>query len=404
MCKLKRVLLVTGILSWLPIAVADAQPPWQQGRRGGPPSQGMMQHLPIMAALDQDKDGTISDDEIKNSADALRTLDKNDDHALTAEELRPKLAGTRSGQGNRRGDGYQGRRGSQRGSRPMMQRGRGGPSRAMAFGMRHSRGFAGRGYAMGHSRRGFGPPAGPHWYGGKNRGPQARGPQARGPQARGPQARGPQARGPQARGPQARGPQARGPQARGLERKEGKRDSDRVKTERAKTEQAKPEQAKPEQAKTERAKPDQPRPDRPDASRRPGGGPPSADMRGGFRGGPPMGQDGPPVAAIIDRIFDTHDANNDGKLSKDEAPDSMWDRIGLADGDDDAQISREELTSRVKKLGDSRRGFGAGPPDGFRGNRGGRGPRDGAGPPPRDQSKNTDKKPEPKSDKKTSDQ
>ncbi len=57
------------------------------GPPGGPPD--MMQVLPIMVALDADRDGILSKDEINNAVAALKGLDKNEDGKLTLEELRP---------------------------------------------------------------------------------------------------------------------------------------------------------------------------------------------------------------------------------------------------------------------------------------------------------------------------
>ncbi len=54
-------------------------------REGGPRRGGS----PVVAALDADKDGEISAPEIANAKVALLTLDKNNDGALTAEELHP---------------------------------------------------------------------------------------------------------------------------------------------------------------------------------------------------------------------------------------------------------------------------------------------------------------------------
>ncbi|GAB4314615.1 MAG: hypothetical protein Kow0059_06490 [Candidatus Sumerlaeia bacterium] len=42
---------------------------------------------PVVAALDADRDGTLSAAELENAPAALRTLDKNDDGRLTREEL-----------------------------------------------------------------------------------------------------------------------------------------------------------------------------------------------------------------------------------------------------------------------------------------------------------------------------
>jgi Ca2+-binding EF-hand superfamily protein len=52
------------------------------GRPGFPPN-------PLVGALDTDKDGKISAEELKNAVAALKKLDKNNDGELTAEELRP---------------------------------------------------------------------------------------------------------------------------------------------------------------------------------------------------------------------------------------------------------------------------------------------------------------------------
>jgi Ca2+-binding EF-hand superfamily protein len=47
---------------------------------------------PVLAALDANHDGEISDSEIRNSAAALKTLDKNGDGSLTPDELIPDKA------------------------------------------------------------------------------------------------------------------------------------------------------------------------------------------------------------------------------------------------------------------------------------------------------------------------
>ena len=74
----------------------------------------MMTFLPVLAALDADKDRKISSKEIDNAA-ALRTLDKNGDGNLTEDEVRPSFGG-RGGPGGRGGrEGAQGRGGERRG-------------------------------------------------------------------------------------------------------------------------------------------------------------------------------------------------------------------------------------------------------------------------------------------------
>ena len=67
-------------------AIVSAQP--------GPPRQS-----PIIAAVDTDRDGTVSASELSGAARALATLDKNHDGQLTADEFRPQFGGERRGGG-----------------------------------------------------------------------------------------------------------------------------------------------------------------------------------------------------------------------------------------------------------------------------------------------------------------
>ena len=53
---------------------------------GGPPAQPA---VPLMAALDADGDGAVSEAEIASAAQALRTLDADGDGGLATGELRP---------------------------------------------------------------------------------------------------------------------------------------------------------------------------------------------------------------------------------------------------------------------------------------------------------------------------
>jgi len=102
----------------------------EQGRggQGGPGGQSrggrpnMMTFLPVLIALDADKNGEISSKEMANAAAALKTLDKNGDGKLTEEEVRPERPpGGRGGPG-----GGGGRGGDMRGGQGGEQQGRGG--------------------------------------------------------------------------------------------------------------------------------------------------------------------------------------------------------------------------------------------------------------------------------------
>jgi hypothetical protein len=74
-----------------------------RGRRpefGGQAGQGsFMRTLPIIIALDVDRNEEISAEEIKGAVTALRKIDKNKDGKLTADELRPSFVGNRRGRG-----------------------------------------------------------------------------------------------------------------------------------------------------------------------------------------------------------------------------------------------------------------------------------------------------------------
>lgn len=95
----------------------------EQGR-GGPGGQSrggrpnVMTFLPVLIALDTDKNGEISGKEMENAAAALKTLDKNGDGKLTEDEVRPERP-----PGGRGGPGGGGRGGDMRGGQ---QQGRGG--------------------------------------------------------------------------------------------------------------------------------------------------------------------------------------------------------------------------------------------------------------------------------------
>lgn len=52
----------------------------------------MLRRLPLMVALDTNRDGTISASEIDEASRSLKNLDRNGDGTLSAEELRPEFA------------------------------------------------------------------------------------------------------------------------------------------------------------------------------------------------------------------------------------------------------------------------------------------------------------------------
>lgn len=71
-------------------------PPREHAEHGGPQAMEpgrMMRMMPIFAALDSDRDGTISSNEIEHASAALKKLDKNNDGKLDQNELRPDFAG-----------------------------------------------------------------------------------------------------------------------------------------------------------------------------------------------------------------------------------------------------------------------------------------------------------------------
>ncbi len=61
-----------------------------------------------------------------------------------------------------------------------------------------------------------------------------------------------------------------------------------------------------------------------------------------------------------EQIFTSLDANKDGKLTKDELPDPLRERVGLADADGDGGISKQELENILKLFSGARGGRGPG--------------------------------------------
>ena len=74
-------------------AEEPAAPSQGTGTGGGGPQEPM----PLVAALDADQDGTVSETEIESAAQSLRTLDTDGDGRVSASELRPASSSDSSG-------------------------------------------------------------------------------------------------------------------------------------------------------------------------------------------------------------------------------------------------------------------------------------------------------------------
>ncbi len=102
----------------------------QGGRGGFRPSN------PVMEAIDKNKDGALSADELKNAAKALAALDKNKDGKIDQEEMRPQFD---RGQGGREGFRRPGQ-GGQGGREGFRRPGQGGEGRPGAGSRENPRG------------------------------------------------------------------------------------------------------------------------------------------------------------------------------------------------------------------------------------------------------------------------
>jgi hypothetical protein len=101
----------------------------------------------------------------------------------------------------------------------------------------------------------------------------------------------------------------------------------------------------------------------PDPSKFPG-------MAGGFNmagAGPGAPGGGPPSGAMMMQMFERRDANSDGKLSGDEIPEQMRNRLSAIDQNGDGAIQKSELERAANMRGDRE------------GNRPGRDKADGSG-------------------------
>lgn len=89
---IKSLLIATVSLATLSLVAQDAERPRREGGRpggpGGPEGGRPRGGSPIVQALDADKNQEISAAEITGAAAALKTLDKDGDGKLVAEEFR----------------------------------------------------------------------------------------------------------------------------------------------------------------------------------------------------------------------------------------------------------------------------------------------------------------------------
>lgn len=121
---MKRVMWTTAVLAVVSVATAVAQPPGGRGPggpgggQGGP--GGARPPMPIVEALDADRDGVISAEELKKASTALVGLDRNKDGQLTEDEIRPMPGRGPGGPG-----GFDGGRGGNPPRRPEGERGPG---------------------------------------------------------------------------------------------------------------------------------------------------------------------------------------------------------------------------------------------------------------------------------------
>ena len=108
--------IILALLACTPVIFAqDGPPPDGEGRPGGPGGPGGRPGprlpMPLMAALDTNKDGELSAEEIAAASESLAKLDKNGDGKLDRKELFPpppkgdRPRGPRpDGEGGPRGD------------------------------------------------------------------------------------------------------------------------------------------------------------------------------------------------------------------------------------------------------------------------------------------------------------
>ncbi len=97
----KAVVLATVLCGLSALTLAAQQRP--ENNREGRPDANRRPASPFMVALDLNRDGVLSSDEIQRAPESLLKLDKNGDGQLTRDELRPPRNRPESGEdGHRR--------------------------------------------------------------------------------------------------------------------------------------------------------------------------------------------------------------------------------------------------------------------------------------------------------------
>lgn len=86
---MKKILLLALLAGTPALFAQEGPPPEGEGRPGPAPRLGPRMPHPLMAALDTDKDGTLSAGEIAAAPENLAKLDKNGDGKLDRGELFP---------------------------------------------------------------------------------------------------------------------------------------------------------------------------------------------------------------------------------------------------------------------------------------------------------------------------